>query len=113
MGQRTSPSSLGKSLVNEFWTDILVNDMAKIMSRGTWNMRSLQKFKIERVRGKETNHYIHLYSGVNKKNRAMAGVSILIKKNLNGKMWNWNLINERIILIKLCLKGYKIVALGM
>ena len=90
------------------------------MNFGCWNIQGLrtkdtevfqeiQKQKMDIVVLTETKkkghgnerkgEYLHFYSGVDKERRARAGVSILINKNLEKYVKNWNAVNERIITI--------------
>ncbi|KAF8767855.1 hypothetical protein HNY73_020741 [Argiope bruennichi] len=100
---------------------------------GTWNVRGLTEKKretfseIERenvdvvilteTKLKETGSenygkYVHLYSGVRKKEHGQAGVSILMKKDL-GFIESWEAVNERIIKADLNIHGQKITIMGV
>ena len=101
---------------------------------GTWNIKGLRtkqkevvdelkRFQMDIVALAETKRkgrgseqiddYVHLYSGVDKANRAKAGISLLIRKRLTRYIKDWDPISERIIKAELNLKGYEVVLIGI
>lgn len=57
--------------------------------------------------------FMRIYSGVNKANKAKAGISLLISKKLTNNIKEWNALNERIIMTELNMKRYQIVIIGV
>lgn len=57
--------------------------------------------------------YLHFWSGVNKSERARAGVSLLIRKEHKDKVKFFDLISERIIRVDLYILGRKISIIGV
>ncbi|KAF2894991.1 hypothetical protein ILUMI_11183 [Ignelater luminosus] len=106
----------------------------RTMNISTWNVKNLstkqnkllneiKRFDMDIVavtetkkKGKGSEHmhdYIHLYSDVDKASKAMAGISIFIKKQLARNIKDWNPINERLIKVDLKLRGYEVVVIGI
>jgi exonuclease III len=96
------------------------------MNFGCWNVQGLTKkiqeipFELKKLnisvavlpetnrQGKGDEHledFIHFWSGVNKGNRAKAGVSIVINKKYKKCITNWNFSNERIVSVELNVFG--------
>ncbi|XP_060528331.1 craniofacial development protein 2-like [Cylas formicarius] len=57
--------------------------------------------------------HLHMWSGINKENRAKAGVSVLINKKWKKTITSWEPINEHIITVHLKMCGRSIVLLGV
>lgn len=57
--------------------------------------------------------YIHIYTGVDKNERAQAGISILIHKRLQKYIKSWESFSERIIKLTLQIRGRIITVLGV
>lgn len=104
------------------------------MNFGTWNIKGLrtkQKEVIAEIRRlqmdivvltetkrkgtgtEQLENYVHIYSGVDKANRAKAGVSLLISKKFAKNIKDWSTLNERIIMAELKIKRYQIVIVGV
>lgn len=60
-----------------------------------------------------TNDFTHLYTGVEKHERARAGVSILIHGKLKKYIKSWEPMNERIIKLTIQIRGRTMTILGV
>ena len=58
-------------------------------------------------------NYIHLFSGVNKYERAKRGVLISINKKWKSSIKNWEAIDERILKLDMSIWGYKLTIIGI
>lgn len=108
--------------------------MKRTMRIGTWNVRGIsdkrteitseiKKYKLDiavlsetkrKGRGYEDeDEYVHFWSGVDKNERARAGISVLIKKQLKNYILNYSYISERILTVTLKIYGYETVIIGV
>lgn len=106
----------------------------RTMKIGTWNIRGLRNKEGEIIRELENRKqnimvltetkkkgngmeikgsYIHLYSGVQKHQRAKRGVSVLIKKKLQKYITSWEPIDENLIKVNISLYGHKTTVIGV
>jgi exonuclease III len=96
------------------------------MNVGCWNVQCLSnktdtirlevnKYNLDIIALSETKkkgcgeevlgNYLHLWSGVDKGSRVIAGVSILMHRRRKSKIRNWRFMDERILLVELVTYG--------
>ncbi|KAL3271811.1 hypothetical protein HHI36_022281 [Cryptolaemus montrouzieri] len=56
-------------------------------------------------------HFVHIYSGVRKEERAKCGVSLILHIKYKKHIISWDQIIERILLVEMELKKYPVVVM--
>lgn len=73
----------------------------------------LSETKKKGTGSEKLGEFSHFYSGVDKSCRAKAGVALLIRKKLVRHIESWEAINERIMTLRLRVRGHKVVIVGV
>lgn len=90
-----------------------IPDIITAQKKSNVNLMVLTETK-KKGNGREImDEYIHIWSGVNKAERAKAGVSILIRKTVEKFIKNYTFVSERIITMTISAYGYKTTVIGV
>ena len=108
--------------------------MKRTTNIGTWNVRGIstktaeiiqemEKYGLDIIILNETKkkgsgnenlgNFIHVWSGIDKSERASCGVSILIRNHLKKFITNFQYVSKRILAIEMKLYGHKTIILGV
>lgn len=83
-----------------------------ILAKKGIKIAAISETKRKQNGSKETNNYIQLYSGVNRQERARAGVILMIHKSLRSSIDYYKFWNERLIEVRIKLRRGFMTVIG-
>lgn len=88
-----------------------LNKILKKLNQHKFDIVTLTETKNKGIGSEITGSYVHLYSGVPKKQYAKRGVFILIKRKLKKQITDWETINEDMIRVNINILQHRITIL--